>query len=179
MAWDARSSGGGALLMPSLWHEGSYVELERCLMLMRDGGPDTLLDPATGRATFGHFGWPVTILRPPLRRQWWHLSARYRWGTTRTITVPLRRTRLGPEMILPKRCELIAGGAVIGTKQARARVYEWSVDVDEQEAARGVGTLVSLMFGGRSSQIQLPVSLLERELGQPVEAPEDVEAVPV
>ena len=35
-AWDARSGGGGVKLMPSMWHEGSYAELERVLHLLRD-----------------------------------------------------------------------------------------------------------------------------------------------
>ena len=174
VAWDTRSSGGGALLMPTMWSEGSYAELERCLILMRDGGEDTLLDPVTGRESFGPNGFPVTILRPAQRRLWWHVVMRYRYGTVRTMTVAVRRTRFGADIVLPPRCELMSGGGVvIGSKNAVARVYTWSEQVSQSTAAEGLCTLTSLMYGGRDKLIQLPVSVLHRELGLPIEMPNE------
>ena len=173
VAWDTRSSGGGALLMPTMWNEGSYAELERCLVLMRDGGEDTLLDPVTGSACFGDNGFPVSTIRPAQRRQWWHLVMRYRYGTVRTMTVAVRRNRFGPEIVLPPRCELMSGGGVvIGSKNAVARVYTWSDSVSASVAAEGLCTLTSLMYGGHDKRIQLPVAVLHRELGLPIEMPE-------
>ena len=169
VAWDARSSSGGALLMPSMWHEGSYAELERCLVLMREGGEYWL------EWQGAH---PVATLKPPQRRLWWHMVMRFRYGSIRTVTVALRRTRLGPELVLPPRCELVAGDAVLGTKNALARVYLWSDNVDENLAQRGVRELVLLMHGGCHERIQLPVSVLQRALGLPVEDASDLEAVP-
>lgn len=173
-AWDTRSSGGGALLMPTMWHEGSYQELERCLRLMREGGEDTLIDPISGRETFGREGFSVTIMRPAMRRQWLHLVYRYRYGTVLTMTVAVRRTRFGADIVLPPRCELLGGGGVvIGSKNAVARVYTWPDWVRPDVAAEGLCTLTGLMYGGRDKLIQLPVNVLQRELGLPIEMPKD------
>jgi hypothetical protein len=51
VAREANAAGGGALLMPSAYHEGSYAELERRLDYMRDNGG---------------------------RKPWWHATRRYR-----------------------------------------------------------------------------------------------------
>ena len=81
VAWEANASGGGALLMPSTYHEGSYAELERCLIDIRENGH---------------------------RREWWHATHRYRAGALRTLTVPIRQLRMGPRPVLPPRTELVA-----------------------------------------------------------------------
>ncbi len=178
-AWDTRSSGGGALLMPTMWHEGSYVELERCLLLMREGGPDHLLDPVTGSRLFGEGGFPVEVLLPARRQLWWHTVMRYRYGDTKAVTVAVRPTRRGPELLPPPRSEIVAGSAVIGSKNAIARVYTWSDNVDARLAADGLEHLTGLMFGGRHDRIQVPVGVLHLMLGMTngkVEEPEPVAA---
>jgi hypothetical protein len=169
VAYDSRSLGGGASLMPSMWNEGSYAELERCLILMREGGEDSLVDPASGRTSFGWGGFPVSTLRAPRRQLWWHICSRYRWGEQRVLVVTIERTRQGPRFIMPPHSELVAGGPNTGTKQQLVRAYCWSPHVREELAARGVRMLASLMHGGRSDRIQLPMLLLRRRLGLPVE----------
>lgn len=168
-AWDSRSSGGGALLMPTMWHEGSYVELDRCLDLLRNGGPDQLLDPATGSPEWEPGGFPVEILRSPQPRLWFHVCSRYRWGVERTIlaTVNPMKGPGKPPYLLPPHTELIAGGQNVGERQAVVRVYRWSEHVRPDLAAAGLDALVTLMHGGRSHEIWLPDSVYRRVMGLP------------
>ena len=96
-----RADGNGVLLMPSMWNEGSYAELEARLIDLRYE-----------------------------RSLWWHVCHRYRFGTTRIILAPvIRRIRYGqrePTVSLPKRCELVAGVPVhevqAGSRLARCRI---------------------------------------------------------
>lgn len=167
VAWDARSSGGGASLMPTMYGEGSYAELERCLILMREGGEDVLLDPATGKATLGDGGFVVSVMRAPQRRLWWHVCQRYRWGVERVLLVHVRKRAGTFDYLMPPNTELVAGGAAVGESRARVRAYCWSEDVDDWLVAKGLEVLTSLMHGGRSEQIWLPDSLFRRALGLP------------
>jgi hypothetical protein len=97
--------------MPSAYHEGSYAELERCLIDVRDKGH---------------------------RREWWHATGRYRLGESRLLTVPIRRLRSGPRPVLPPRAELVAwAGPITGEKTARVRVYLWAESVDQVLADEG------------------------------------------
>ena len=130
--------------MPSLWNEGSYAELERCLAILREG---------------------------PQRPLWWHACYRYRFGVEKVVVVRVRRLRKGPKLDLPPRSELIAGGAAVGSKAVYARIYQWSADVDQDMADQGVKVLTEMMFGGREELIQLPKSVLYRRLG--LELPDD------
>lgn len=140
------STGNGVILMPSMWHEGSYAELEQRLKQMREGKQRPL---------------------------WWHLSHRYRWGVERTILCPVVRRRLGPEFVLPRFTELVAGGPAVGSKHAIARVYSWSEKVDDATVGKGVRVLTDLMFDGDWTRIELPKVVLQRLLGLPME-PETV-----
>ena len=169
VAYDARSLGDGVTLMPSMFAEGSYAELERCLTLMRDGGEDILLDPVTGSPTFGDHGFAVSIMRPPQRRLWWHVCSRYRWGDQRALLVTVKRNQLGYRFEMPPCTEWVAGGASAGSNKALVRAYCWSPYVRKELAAEGLRQLVSLMHGGRADRILLPRLLFRRKLGLPVE----------
>jgi hypothetical protein len=135
--WDGRSGGDGVKLMPSAYHEGSYQELERCLLLMQ-------------------------TVRPS---QWWHVLERYRWGQEQTLDVPVAIRRGGPQLRLPAHCELRSGQAVIGAKTARVRVYRWGAGVDAGKVRDGVRWLTRTMYGGRRSRIQLPDAEYRRAVG--------------
>ena len=136
------STGNGVQLMPSMWHGGSYSELERCLLNMRESSQRPL---------------------------WWHASQRYRWGVERTIIAPVVRRITGPDFRLPPYCELIAGGPAVGAKHAIARIYRWSDAVDEKKAAEGVRVLSESMYDGERWRIVLPLIVLSRRLGLPIE----------
>lgn len=105
-------------MMPSVWHEGSYQELEEQLRRMRES---------------------------PDRPLWWHVSYRYRFGITTTTILPVVRRRKGPEFILPANAELLAGGPSVGDKQAVASIYIWRPDVDMGMVDRGVTVLAHRM----------------------------------
>jgi hypothetical protein len=140
VAWEANAAGGGALLMPSTYHQGSYRELERSLIDMRDNGH---------------------------RREWWHATGRYRLGESRLLTVPIRRLRSGPRPVLPERSELVAwAGPISGEKTARVRVYVWHEDVDQALADEGVRLLVKTMYGGDAGRIQVPRAIWEAVVGR-------------
>ena len=141
-AWDTRSGGGGALLMPSLYHEGSYAELERRLADMRD---DQLY-----------------------RQRWWHLSHRYRWGIVRRDTVPCRRTRRGPIPRLRPHTELVSAGPIHGQRMS-CLVYEWRPDVQPHQVELALDHLLATMHGGLSYRIMLPPEVFQRALGLPLE----------
>lgn len=137
--WDTRSRGDGPVLMPSMYHEGSYSELERRLAEMREGG---------------------------YRREWWHVSYRHRWGVERRRSVPVRRTRFGPEPVLNGHCELLGTGEVNG-KVIVVNLYEWSDEVDEEIVGRGLTRLLATMYDGDVQRLQLPLFYLYRAMGLP------------
>jgi hypothetical protein len=132
-AWDGRADGDGfsgvLLLMPSDYTRGSYQELERCLVDMRDNGR---------------------------RRLWWHATRRYRDGERKAIDVPVRRTQRGAVPILPRNCELVGGGVLSGQKRATVLVRRWPDTVRVELADAGVELLVATMYGGRRERIVLP-----------------------
>jgi hypothetical protein len=168
--YDPRAPGeGGPAVMPTIWNEGSYAELERCLLLMREGGEDLLLDPTSGLGSFGRGGFAVTVMRSPERQLWWHLSSRYRWGEHRVLLVRVQRRRQGAHFLMPACSELVAGGPSAGSKKALVRAYCWSEHVDQGLADEGVRYLTTLMHHGRKEKIRLPDVLLRRWLGLPVE----------
>ena len=134
-SWDDGASGGGVKLMPSMWNEGSYVELERALRSMRDA--------------------------PQSRRWWWHVSARYLWTTSRIATVTVRRTRLGPVAVAP-RCSEIDVVLEMSGSSARARIIEWSDRVDLELVALGVEYLAETMYAGDHGRVVLPRALVAR-----------------
>jgi hypothetical protein len=134
------SGSGGPMLMPKMWHEGSYAELERRLRDMRESRR---------------------------RRLWWHVSYRYRFGVELTMVARIVRRQTGPEFMLPPHCELVAGGPAVGSKAAYCRVYCWRQEVDEGQADRGVGHLVSTMYGGEVDRIVLPDAVYRYRMGLP------------
>lgn len=140
VSYGAASTGDGVRLLPSMYSEGSYQELEDRLRDLRE-------------------------MRRPL---WWHVSHRYRWGVEKLIVARVIRRLEGPEFVLPPNCELIAGGASLGSKAAVARVYAWSPEVDRKKAGEGVSALVSLMFGGDVERIVLPGDVFRRAMGLPI-----------
>jgi hypothetical protein len=151
VSYGVGSTGQGVRLMPSMWHEGSYSELERSLLALRESA------------------------RRPL---WWHACQRFRWGTEHVVVLPVKRNRLGAEFLLPRDCnfEVIAGGPAVGSKHAVARIYRWTEAVDVGKAIEGVAALTALMFGGRSDRIQLPQLILRRRLGLPIEGERELVA---
>ena len=137
-----RADGNGVLLMPSMWNEGSYAELEARLIDLQEYE----------------------------RSLWWHVCHRYRFGTTRIILAPvIRRIRYGqrePTVSLPKRCELVAGVPVhevqAGSRLARCRICEWSEQVRPELVAEGVDVLTTTMYDGRHDRIWLPAAVYDR-----------------
>jgi hypothetical protein len=138
--YNSGSGGGGVQLMPSDYANNSYPELERCLGEMRNNG----------------------------RRQlWWHLSARYRWGSEHIKPLPTVKTRQGRKPILPPRCELLIAGETLGTSPGGpvlmvVKYKQWLDGADPRYVEAGLDHLVSSMHGGDTSQIALPKEFMER-----------------
>lgn len=132
-AWDPGSGGDGVRLMPSMWNEGSYTELERALRELREG--------------------------PPRERQlWWHVSARYLWTGERIGAVAVRRSRLGPVAIPPRHAE-IEVIIEMGHASARARLRTWSEAVRDDLVREGVHEISERMYGGDVGRVVVPRSL--------------------
>jgi hypothetical protein len=136
--WDGRADGNGVLLMPSMWNEGSYPELVRCLI----------------------------DLREHQRPLWWHVCHRYRFGETRMIMALVNRKRGGDTFHLPKRTELVAGGPSVGSKHALCRVYQWSERVSPELVTEGIDVLTASMYDGREDRIWLPAAVYDRLMGR-------------
>jgi len=133
-AWDPGSGGDGVRLMPSMWNEGSYVELERVLRDLREG--------------------------PPRERQlWWHVSARFLWTSERIGAVMVKRSRLGPVAIPPRYAE-IAVIIEMGHASARARLVTWSAAVRDDLVREGVEEIARRMYGGDFGRVIVPRSLV-------------------
>lgn len=132
--WNGGASGDGVRLMPSMWNEGSYAELENALRKMRDGSPKT-------------------------RQQWWHVSARYLWTEEVVADVEVRRSRLGPVAVPPPYAE-IAVVLEMSHSRARARLATWSRDVRDELVHEGVTSLADLMYGGDVGRVVVPRSLV-------------------
>ena len=147
VAWDPRASGGGPTLMPTMWHQGSYAELEHQLIRLRD-------NPAT-------------------RTAWWHTSQRYRWGTTRKTTVPIRRTRQGPVPRLPANTELVSAGQINGHHQAVV-LYQWRHDVDNHQVNHGLDLLLQRMHNGQPHHIRIPHDIYCQAAGIPINEPREL-----
>lgn len=126
--YGAPSTGEGVRLMPSMYNEGSYAELE--LHLAR--------------------------LRCERRQIWWHTCQRYRWGRETTRVVKARNTKAGVLLDTPGDCELAARPLLVANGWARVRVYRWDSRVDMTLAAAGVADLAEHMHGGRWDCIELP-----------------------
>lgn len=139
-AWDSRSNGnGGPILMPSLYHDGSYDELEKRLAEMRESAATKLT--------------------------WWHTTRRWRYVVEVGMLVKVVRRARGPELMLPPRCELMTGTSISGDGWAKVTVRRWHELVDEGRAWEGVEHLKARMHGGDVEQIRLPDPLLRRALG--------------
>lgn len=131
---------GGPLLMPTLYSEGSYAELERRLDDMRDSSQ-----------------W---------YRAWWHLTQRYLVGTVASADVTYRRTIKGPHPNIPGRSELLFIESVLGNKLMRIRVYRWDSRVENGLVEVGLARLLATMYEGETQKIQLPLEFLYRALGK-------------
>jgi hypothetical protein len=127
--YGTESTGRGVRMMPGDWSLYSYPELERCLSELRDNGH---------------------------RREWWHLTRRYRDAERVTLEVPVLRTRGGAVPLLPRNCELVGGAALSGSKRARVIVRRWPGNVRVELADAGVRLLVETMYGGQRERIVLP-----------------------
>ena len=131
--------GGGVIRMPVLYTHGSYQELEEQLAQMRDTH----------------------------RREWWNLSARYRWGALRREPVPTVKTRQGRKPLLPPRSELRITSETLGTSSGGpvfmvVQYYQWLERVEPVFVDRGIDILLRTMHGGDTSRIRLPQPFLER-----------------
>ena len=133
-AWDARSNGGGVRLMPRLWHQGSYAELERSLHRMRDAG--------------GHE-----------RRLWWQLHSRFVWTEERVARVPVRRTQQGPVPLAP-RCSEVVVVLELGRREAVVRLRVWDGAVVGALVEEGLHELAGQMFRGDRERVIVPAELL-------------------
>ena len=120
--------------MPSMYHEGSYPELERVLHEMRDGTPSE-------------------------RRLWWSVGARYLWCAERIARVACRRTRKGPVVIAPEHAE-IAIVIEVHSHSALVRVREWSRTVMTTVVDAGVREIAERMYGGDHGRVILPRELM-------------------
>jgi len=138
-AWHSGSSGGGVRLLPSIYNEGSYAELERCLDTMRDGAQ---------------------------RREWWHVSSRYLWGKEHDQLLRYRRTTKGPIPELPPRSELLISIEVQPKSLMLTRLYTWSDRVEHQLVEQGLDHLLAMMYNGDTQRITLPRELLYLALGK-------------
>lgn len=138
--WQPSADGSGVTFMPSMYHEGSYAELERALAEMRESGH---------------------------RPQWWHVCHRYRWGVEQWLVAPVTRTQTGQIIHLPANTELVASGPAVGPKHALVRVYRWHDRVRPVLVAEGVEWLVLNMYQGDYGRINLPRSVLDRPVVQP------------
>lgn len=131
---------GGPLLMPSLYSEGSYSELERRLDEMRDS-----------------VQW---------RRAWWNLTQRYLVGAVVSVDVGYRRTIKGPHPLLPGRSELLFVESMLGNRLMRIRVYRWDNRVEDAYVEVGLARLLATMYDGETQRIHLPLEFLYRALGK-------------
>lgn len=128
-AWHRGSGGGGVTLMPSLWHEGSYAELERVLGEVRDGD----------------------------RRQlWWHLTHRYLFGSEVVMFVRTDRRKGNVRYHLPPCTQLLAGGARVGENMSKVRVYRWDHRVRPELVEEGLELVAGLMYDGDTGRIVVP-----------------------
>ena len=139
-SYNPGSGTGGPLLMPTLYREGSYSELESRLDEMRDSAQ-----------------W---------RLPWWHVTQRYLAGVVATVDVSFRRTRQGPHPNLPGRCELVLVEGILGNQLMKIRVYRWDSRVEEGLVRAGLDRLLATMYGGQTERIQLPLEFLYRALGK-------------
>jgi len=133
--WDPSGIGKdfGVTLMPKMWNEGSYVELERVLREIREGCPRE-------------------------RQLWWHVSARYLWTDERIAAVSVKRSRLGPVAIPPRYAE-IAAIVEMGHASARARLVTWSELVRDDLVRDGIREISERMYGGDVGRVVVPRSL--------------------
>ena len=72
------------------------------------------------------------------------------------LEVPVRRGRFEAVPILPRKCELVGGAVVSGSKRATVLVLRWPATVRLELAAAGIRLLVETMYGGRRERIVLP-----------------------
>jgi hypothetical protein len=133
-------SGGGVIQMSVLYKHGSYQELEERLWEMRDNG---------------------------LRRLWWNLCARYRWGSVIRQPLPSIKTRQGRKPVLPPRSELRITGETLGTSVGGpvlmvVQYYQWPDSVEPRYVDAGIDHLLQSMHGGDTSKITLPKEFMER-----------------
>lgn len=135
-------NGDGVRQMPTLYHEGSYAELELRLSEMRDNGRYV---------------------------EWWHVSHRWRLESfvpRRKLLVNYLRTKKGIQPLLPPRCELAIVGDVVDRRSMIVFCYVWSERVDPEIANDGVRTLVELMHDGDTTKLALPLPFLHRAIGK-------------
>lgn len=138
-SWDSGSSGDGVRVMPSLYHEGSYAELQRRLREMRDSRD-----------------WHTP---------WWHVVERY-LREPDSVVVSFRRTVKGPKPNMPPRTELVFVEEILDSKWMRVRCYRWTSAVEPRFVEAGVNRLTATMYGGDTQRIHLPKDLLDLALGK-------------
>lgn len=118
--------------MPSMYHEGSYAELEAQMRRMRE----------------------FAATRLP----WLHMNARYRWGRKRWAKVHVERRNNNPSYRLPERTELLLVAEHTASK-ARVMLYEWPDFVDEKQVEIGIMLLRKLMYAGDVGRIVIPIDV--------------------
>jgi len=74
------------------------------------------------------------VMRHRKPRLWWHVRNRYLACDTIMAECSVRKGRI----LLPARCELAAGQAVVGAKTVRVQVRTWHPDVQDAQVERGV-----------------------------------------
>jgi hypothetical protein len=138
-SYDSRNSGdGGPKLMPTIYWQGSYRELERSIRsLQRE-----------------HY----TL--------WWHLTHRYFRGVETREVIRYRRTTKGPMPEVPSHSELLCVIDTMPERQMYVKLYRWPVEVEPRFVEKGIDRLLETMYDGDTSQIQLPQALLYLALGK-------------
>ena len=138
--FDSGSLGGGVRLMPSIYNEGSYAELERRMREMHDD--------------------------PRYRTIWWNVAYRYWRCIPRRIVVPYQRTIKGPIPQLPARSELRITGEVLPERKMVVDVWVWDERVQPRLVDKGLERLLEIMYDGDTQRITLPRELLYLALGK-------------
>ena len=123
--------------MPSTYNQGSYRELERSLWVMKEQA----------------------------RNLWWHITMRYLNGYESLVMVNSRKTIKGRIPIAPPSSEILIEGTWTSGNAMQAKVYTWSTAVQPRLCDAGVDWLLTEMYHGDTSRIQLPEVFLYRAMG--------------
>ena len=110
---------------------------------IRGDGDSVPLMPTTWNASYRELHRCLLVMRDDRPKQYRHLSERYIKPSSRTLQLEFRKGK--PR--LPPHCELAAGAAISGEKNARVRIREWPAWVKQVEVDKGVRYLSEAFRG--------------------------------